>query len=241
MSAEKHLKRIAAHGPDAAELTEWPEMDPANLVSGNPVQKGVFYDEVETVDYSVGIWECTAFVDNPGPYPVDEFMLLLDGTVEMAMPDGSSVTVGPGDAFVIPKGLECQWKMPQTVRKIFMILDGAAPGSADNAGLRRVTVPALDVAGSASPGALATRETHFVNHDGRMAVHVEKFHERMQGPAPQTRRRVIHVLAGGVKIDGDTFEAGSSLYLLPGSGLDWEVAAGTRLLIASCDLRHDST
>ena len=246
MPATTSITRITTKGPNEAELEAWPVMDPAGLESGAPVQKGILYDEDPAPDYSVGIWECTAFVDRPGPYPVDEFMLLLEGTVEMAMPDGTSVTVHPGEAFVIPKGLECQWKMPGTVRKIFMILDGTEPGTgsdaAQNAGLGRITVPLLgqpvhrDVT---PPATLTTREVYFVNHDSRMTVHIDTFHDSLHGPAPQARRHLIHVLSGEVRTDGASDEAfgpGDSLYLMPGSGLSWRVAAGTRLLCASCDL-----
>jgi uncharacterized cupin superfamily protein len=170
MPATDHLKRIETNGPNGAGLTQWEAMDPADLVSGNPVQQGHLYDEDEATDYSVGVWECTAFVDKPGPYPVDELMLLLEGHVEMIMPDGTKITVGPGEAFIIPKGLDCQWTMPDTVRKIYMILDGAAPSDTDNASLHRITIPALDAVNIPPSGTLSLRETYFVNHDRRMQM-----------------------------------------------------------------------
>lgn len=247
MTQNSHVKRIISTGPDAAKLEDWPAMNPGGLVSGTPVQKGCLYDEDEATDYSVGIWECTAFVDQPGPYPVDEFMLLLDGSVQMLMPDGTQVTVNAGEAFVIPKGLDCQWTMSGTVRKIFMILDGQTPADADNAGLNRITVPPLDMIGTPPSGALTTRDTHFVNHDDCVRVHIDSFHSRLRGPAPQAGRHLITVLSGSVSFTGASgpdfgpafgpdFGPGDSLYLLPGSALTWDVAAGTRLLIAACDL-----
>lgn len=243
MPATSYVKRIEVNGPNGAGLADWPAMDPADLVSGQPVQRGHLYDEDDATGYSVGVWDCTAFVDQPGPYPEDEFMLLLAGTVEMLMPDGSEVTVKAGEAFVIPKGLECQWKMPQTVRKIFMILDGATPANTDNATLHRVTVPSLDVGDPVTSGTLATRTTHFQNHDSRMCVYTDTFAGTQRALAPNTGRHIIHVLHGEVSFSDDAanhFIQGESLYLLPGHSLTWRVAAGTRLLISTCHLPDGS-
>lgn len=230
--------RIESDGPKGEGLSDWPAMNPADLVSGEPVQRGYLCDEVEDIDYSVGVWECTAFDDKPGPYPVDEFMLLLEGSVEMVMPDGTVVTVNAGEAFIIPKGLECQWRMPDTVRKIFMILDGAAPGNVDNASLHRVTIPSFEP-DQPPAGALSTCTTHFANHDKRMQVTIDNYAEKQRSQAPNTGRHIIHVLQGGVWFTNDPtnhFKAGESLYLLPDGNLTWEIEAGTRLLVSSCDL-----
>lgn len=238
MSDDGPVIRIEIDGPKGLGLTDWPAMNPADLVSGQPVQRGHLSDEIEAIDYSVGVWECTAFVDRPGLYPVDEFMLLLEGKVEMEMPDGTAVTVTAGEAFVIPKGYDCQWKMPETVRKIFMILDGATPADADNASLHRITVPSL-TADHPPTGALVSRTTFFVNHDNRMRVYIDSFVQKQRGQAPNTGRHIIHVLEGGLWFSNDPgnhFKQGESLYLLPDHTLMWEVQAGTRLLVSHCDL-----
>jgi uncharacterized cupin superfamily protein len=239
MSDKNYVVRIENDGPESTGLIDWPVMDPSNLVSGQPVQRGHLYDEDETTDYSVGVWDCTAFDDQPGPYPVDEFMLLLEGQVEMVMPGGAQVIIKPGEAFVIPKGLDCQWKMPDTVRKIFMILDGAAPTDADNIALHRITAPLLHSVDTVPYGALATRTTHFVNHDGRMRVHIDTYAAAMHGAAPAPGRHLVHVLNGEVTFSDHAdshFSQGASFYLSPGHDLTWNIAAGTRLLISVCDL-----
>ena len=52
-----------------------------------------------------------------GPYEVHEFMFLLEGSITMALADGTKVTINAGEAFVIPKGLPCQWIQTDYVRK----------------------------------------------------------------------------------------------------------------------------
>ncbi len=240
MSDFSALKRIETNGPEGQGLTLWPEMNPADLAAGAPVQKGHLYDEDAGEDYSAGVWDCTAFDDKPGPYSVDEFMLLLEGTVVMVMPEGEEVVVSAGEAFVIPKGFECQWKMPETVRKIFMILDGAAPGTANNPSLSRITKLTeedLTDTARAAPPAVSSREVHFLNHDARMSVYTETFPKASQGPAPSADRQIVHVVAGDVAFSDDPahrFVAGESFYLSPGHSLAWSVSAGTRLLVSSC-------
>lgn len=239
MSNIASVVRIENEGPNGQGLSEWPAMNPADLISGEPVQHGYLCDEVEVIDYSVGVWDCTAFVDQPVPYPVDEFMLLLEGSVEMLMPGGELITVNAGEAFIIPKGLDCQWKMPQTVRKIFMIIDGGDPGDADNIGLNRVTVPDLRTKMEPPQGALSTRDTQFVNHDGRMHVYIDSYFGKQRGAAPQNGRQLINVLEGGVSFKDDPslhFKAGDSLYLRPDNNLSWDIQDGTRLLVSRCDL-----
>ncbi len=62
----------------------------------------------------------------------------------MAMLDAAEVYLQLGDAFVIPKGLNYQWQQIDFVHKIFMIVDGAVP-DAENASLKRISVPDLDL------------------------------------------------------------------------------------------------
>ena len=240
MSDFSALQRIENDGPAGEGLALWPAMNPADLVSGEPVQKGYLCEEDESEDYSAGVWDCTAFDDQPGPYPVDEFMLLLEGTVVMVLPDGTDVTVRAGEAFVIPKGFDCQWKMPETVRKIFMILDGATPGAASNLSLKRITTLSQDQisnGGDVANDAVSQTETHFVNHDGRMTVTSQTFAETFSGPAPSDARLIVHVAKGHLSFSdapAHQFAAGESFYLKPGHSLNWQVAAGTRLLVSAC-------
>lgn len=240
MSDFSALKRIESDGPKGRGLEIWPPMDVSNLVSGEPVQRGHLYDEDESEDYSAGVWDCTAFVDQPGPYPVDEFMLLLEGSVVMAMPDGKEITVSAGEAFVIPKGLDCQWKMPETVRKIFMILDGATPGQASNLSRERITTLSqknLTDGSNTSETAVSTRTTHFLNHDCRMSVYTESFAAGLHGPAPSGNRQIVYVVAGRVAFSEDPdhkFSSGQTFYLSPGNRLTWRIDAGTRLLVSTC-------
>jgi uncharacterized cupin superfamily protein len=226
------VERIAPKGPPGVGLVEWEALDPANLVSGEPVQHGHVYDEDAALGYSVGVWRCTPFDDAPGPYPVDEYMLLLDGEVVMATPDGAETTIGAGEAFVIPKGLTCQWRMPVAVRKVFMILDRPDRAEAANLSLGRIVKPPMIALGATGEGAVATTHVAFVNADGRMVVERSDFSQPIFGPSPSDAHRLTTVLSGEMEVDGVLFGPGETAYLRAGACPVRRVAAGTALIEA---------
>lgn len=215
-------------------LTEWEAMDPDSLVSGTPIQRGWLADENAATGYLAGVWDCTAFVDTAGGYGVDEFMLLLEGTVIMKLPDGGEVTVEAGEAFVIPKGFECQWSQPGYVRKVFMIVDDPVPEGPANPSLERITKPPL--AGAAPNGAVETVRTDFENATGRMAVSVRAHAGGQSGETATAAHELFHVLEGRVALaSGGTetaFGPGETGYIRAGTRLSRRHAPGTRILEA---------
>jgi uncharacterized cupin superfamily protein len=226
--------RIDFHAPDGSGLEQWEEMNPDNLESGTPVQRGYLCDEIG--GYIAGVWDCTAFVDHPTNYGVDEFMYLLEGSVIMAMPDGSEVEVKAGEAFVIPKGLACQWKQPGYVRKIFMILDAPEAKPACNPALERVTVPDL-ASPKGAEGSITTSRTDFVNAAGNMRVSVSAHGAVTSAASPAAANQVIYVLDGTLKLTHDgkseTFAKDEAVYLPQGCVTGWQTEDGTRLLVSS--------
>lgn len=230
MEKSAKLVRIPYADRSGTGLEEWEAMDPADLESGTPVQRGWLVDENDT-GYLAGIWDCTAFDAKPGPYGEDEFMVLLEGSVTMVMPDGTAVTVNAGEAFVLPKGLHCQWKQPGYVRKIFMIVDDPVPPAPDNPSLHRVTVPRLD---RSADGPVETAETWFTNASGRMSVSVRSSAGAITDPATSTAHEIVHVLAGEIAltVDGATerFGAGETAYIRAGTAVARTIAPGTRWL-----------
>jgi len=225
--------RIEPHGPADVGLVEWEALDPATLESGAPVQRGHLSDEDAAAGYLVGVWEATAFVDRAGPYPVDEYMLLLEGTVVIAMPDGTETRIDAGEAFVIPKGLDCQWKMPGTVRKIFMIAGGALDPAGANASLGRVTKPALGALGPADGDAVSVAHSAFVSADGRMTVTRTDYPQPFEGDVIADRHRLVTILDGALRIDDADFGAGETAYVPAGAVGRWRIAGGARLIEAS--------
>ena len=51
-------------------------------------------------------------------WPVDEFMYILEGRVQITDNKGNTKTYGPGDAFVMPKGFAGEWRQLSPIKKI---------------------------------------------------------------------------------------------------------------------------
>jgi uncharacterized cupin superfamily protein len=239
MSETSNVIRFEHDGPAGKGLDRWPAISPANIVSGTPVQNGHTYHENAGAGYTAGVWDCTPYTDRAGPYGVDEFMLLLEGTVVMIMPDGSKVAVTAPQSFVLPKGLQCQWKQPNYVRKFFMILDGPVPEGASNPSLGRVVLPdhsALEL----PDDAVEVERVDFVNAAGNMQVRLRQCAASTVPEHSAGANHLIHVLEGALLLtQGSTiqrFAAGDTAYVTQGSRVGWQTEAGTRLLQASCRL-----
>ena len=63
-------------------------------------------------------------------------MLVLDGSVNIVHEDGQEEIFRAGDAFVIPKGLRCQWKQTESIHKFYVILDDPEAPVPDQPGSR---------------------------------------------------------------------------------------------------------
>lgn len=232
MSKTANILRFDPDGPNGLE--EWEQMDYTALVSGKPVQNGHLYHEIEAEGYMAGVWDCTAFVDQMMPYPVDEYMLFLKGGLTMVLPDRTEIEINAGDAFVIPKGFVCQWKQPELVHKYFMILDGPTP-VAQNAALQRITVP--DLSGFAHKPDVMTRRTDFMNAAGTMRVEVVTCGQMQIPSLKASANQLISVLEGTLTLndgrDDHRFVAGETAYVHQGDHVAWSTAAGTGMVIAS--------
>jgi uncharacterized cupin superfamily protein len=98
------------------------ELDPQLFVSELPVQHTHIYYEDDNIGLYIGVWDTSTMVEAAGPYPCDEFMYLLQGEVEIKnSKTGTMEKVQADEAFVIPKGYDCQWHQTGYLRKFFVI------------------------------------------------------------------------------------------------------------------------
>lgn len=70
-----------------------------------------------------GFWEC-----NEGRFTADrtafaEVCFIISGRADIVSDDDAeTLTVGPGDLFVLPRGWTGTWEIHETVRKVYTIL-----------------------------------------------------------------------------------------------------------------------
>lgn len=116
--------RLDADGPPGTGLAFLGNCDDEDVVRGSPVETGHEYFEDASGSLSAGVWECTPYTAEFEAYPVDEFCHILSGRVTITDAEGRAETFGPGECFVVPRGLTCTWHMPETTRKYYVIFDG---------------------------------------------------------------------------------------------------------------------
>lgn len=179
-------------GPDGAGL-EPLDLDPADFQSSLPVQNYHLYFEDEALGLSVGIWDTTTMQEAFGPYPTDEFILVIEGSFAMTGGNGGAVTAGAGDSVCFRKGIPTSWKQEGYLRKIYLTL--ADP---------KAEMPVIDSADGGvivldrSPMAHGTEV--FRNDTGCMQVcHVAPGAFR-QPMARAKAHDLVQVLAGSVEV-----------------------------------------
>jgi uncharacterized cupin superfamily protein len=226
---------------------EWPilaPMPPQHLASGQPELRGIGVFSAPDDGLSVGLWSATPFVAASGPYPVDEFMILLEGSVTIRLPDGRSETVRAGDSFFIPKGLVCTWDQPETVRKVYMIFENGTADPSATLPLKIEPEAALTASPGPSPAVLigaAPRQSERLSYkdaSGRFSVAVWATTPYSRIPVTYPRHELMHLLAGEVTLTAAgaaprTYRVGDTFFVPKGCVVDWVSTGDVRKIYCS--------
>lgn len=112
------------------------------FASAPPVQHTHIYFEDQDQGLYIGVWDTTDMVEAGGPYACDEFMWLLEG--EAAIKNNSTGAVEKakaGEAFIIPKGYDCQWHQKGYLRKFFVISEHPDEAIPDQPTVEGIVIP----------------------------------------------------------------------------------------------------
>lgn len=219
-------------------LETWEAIPATSLVSGTPVQRGHLYIDDRQRGLTAGIWACSAMTSQMRVQDCDEFMLLLEGAVEIVQPDGKVTRVVAGESFILPKGLKRQWRQTGDVKKIFVILETPDDESTRDASALAVIKPdpsaTLSPSTAPKPEALhsGTPVQHgrkvFEDRSGKLAVGVWDTTAYHRKTVPFPRHELMCLLEGSVSITGpsgrtQTFKAGESFFVPYGAVTDFKV------------------
>ena len=170
----------------------------------------------------VGVWDSTPLTDRMMLYSVDEYTLFLEGDLSMIMLDATEVHIQSGDAVVIPKGFNCQWKQNGFLRKIFMTVDSVEPG-ANNASLKRISVPDFDL--RQSKNSLISSQTEYLNAAGTMRVDVQLYDAMTHSSLVCEEHLLISVLDRTLTLNNGqgahVLNKGQTAYVYQGGLVDW--------------------
>ncbi|MER5613490.1 cupin domain-containing protein [Streptomyces sp. NPDC002215] len=108
---------FTVHIPDA-ELEPEP-LDPAQIVSGEPVVTGKVLWESPDGKQVRGIWQITPGVVTDTE--ANELFVVVSGRATVAVEGGETLEIGPGDACVLREGDRTTWTVHETLRKAYHI------------------------------------------------------------------------------------------------------------------------
>ncbi len=110
-----------------------------------PVQNSYEYYADDNIGLYVGVWDTTDMVETAGPYPCDEYMWLLEGeAVIKNNKTGKLEKACAGEAFIIPKGYDCQWHQSGYLRKFFLISENPNEPVPDNPSVEGIVIPDIN-------------------------------------------------------------------------------------------------
>lgn len=111
---------FVVHIPGIADADLEPEpLDPAQIVSGEPVVTGKVLWESPDGRQIRGIWQITPGVVTDTE--ANELFVVVSGRATIEVEGGSVLEVGPGDACVLREGDRTQWTVHETLRKAYHI------------------------------------------------------------------------------------------------------------------------
>lgn len=149
MLEQKKIIRLRA-SPQGFGLTP-DELSPDMFSSDLPVQHSHEYYQDDALGLYVGVWDTTDMIEAAGPYACDEFMWLLEGEAAIEnCTSGRVDTVQSGQAFVIPRGYDCQWRQAGYLRKFYVIYESPHELMPEIPVVEGIVVPASDAPGESA-------------------------------------------------------------------------------------------
>ncbi len=242
MSVEKRVYRLEKHGPADVGMHEM-TCRPEDFASELPTQTlHVYYDD-EKLGMSVGVWTTTSMQEAFGPYPGDEFVLLLEGGFTMVDGDNNVLdTFSEGENVYFRNAAPVSWVQEGDLRKFYItylnpnreIPDGVTAEGAVKAIDPAVPVEQMDVLEDTDPfiirGDKPTQRDHvyFTNDTEDMFVGLWDSTPFESEMAPFPTHEFVQVLEGEIVIteaDGtvNRFEEGDVFFVPKGTVCSWSV------------------
>ena len=118
------------------------ELDSEMFVSEMPIQHDHSYYEDEDLGLYIGVWDTTDMIETAGPYACDEFMWLIEGeAIIKNNKTGVMEKAKAGEAFVIPRGYDCQWHQSGYLRKFYVISENSNEPIPPNPSFEGIIIP----------------------------------------------------------------------------------------------------
>jgi uncharacterized cupin superfamily protein len=201
------------------------ELEPAMFDSSIPVQHTHSYFEDDELGLYIGVWDTTSMTEVAGPYACDEFMWLLQGEVGIRNnKTGAIETVRAGEAFVIPRGYDCQWQQNGYLRKLFVIYEPPGESQSGLTAADGIVRPQLstDVDVQSEPN----KSVAYRNGDGRFCTDSWQTGAFESEAKSKPYHQFVYIVEGCLRMKDDigvehSFEVGEAVFLPQGVVARW--------------------
>jgi uncharacterized cupin superfamily protein len=229
------ILRLLPDGP-AGEGLQPMALDPADFQSALPQQHVHVAFADPALGMNVGIWETSPMQEAFGPYPGDEFIVVLDGAFAMIDGHGRGTPAHKGQAVAFRSGAPMSWMQPGHLKKAFITLlppDTPVPHLPSAEGGVVVLDPAArltddDEIAFSDSGAKQRDRVVFTNDAGTMTVGLWDTEAMTTALYPFPYHELAHILEGTVTITGtdgtaETFGPGEVFFIPAGTPTRWDV------------------
>ncbi|MEO1732186.1 MAG: cupin domain-containing protein [Pseudomonadota bacterium] len=247
-AGEQRVYRLTENGPDGLQRMT---IDPSGYHIVPEIQHLHVYWADPELGMSVGVWQTSPMQEVFGPYPGDEFILVVEGGFTMMDSldgSGSNVACDTGQSIVFRNGAPVSWKQTGDLKKFYITyldpraetprIDSAEGGVLALQPTRELTDANL-LPGTTTP---QRDEVIFTNDHGNMEVGLWDTQAMSTDMAPFPWHEFAQVLDGEVTItepDGTrhVFTAGDVFFIPAGTICSWRVPHYLRKYYATLDAR----
>ncbi|MEM6577074.1 MAG: cupin domain-containing protein [Pseudomonadota bacterium] len=238
--------RFDPNGPDGLTPTE---LDPAAFHKLPDAQHEHVYFADYDLGMRVGVWDTTTMQEAFGPYPGDEFILVLEGTFQMMDTldgSGTNVRCETGECVIFRNGAPVSWKQDRYLKKFYIVyLDPKAPvpRNVPSTGAIQPLPPDMQLTEADrmdNPNAAQRDKCLFLNDHGNFSVGVWDSEAMDTGMQPFPRHEFVCVRAGDVTITEEsgvahTYSEGDVFFIPSGTICRWQVSRYVRKFYATLD------
>ena len=217
--------RLEANGPKDTGLTPL-ELDPKSFRSPLPVQNHHQYFADSAQGIAVGVWDTTTMQEAFGPYPGDEFIVVLEGSFAMLDGKGGSVSAQKGQSVCFRNAIPTSWRQDGYLKKFYLTWldpDADVPTISSMEGGVIVLDP-----NPPPPVPTLREQIVFTNDAGNMQVSLRESSAANTPMARSDRHEFVQILEGEVRIveeggNAHDFSAGDVFFIPQGTLNAWQI------------------
>lgn len=117
MSNATGIIRLTPNGPEGLRPIS---LNPADFETPPTAQNLHVYFADDALGLTVGVWDTTPMQEAYGPYPGDEFIVVLEGGFQILDGSGAGVGATAGQCVAIRNGIPVSWQQAGYLKKFFM-------------------------------------------------------------------------------------------------------------------------